>query len=113
MVVVFHHGIRVVATRVVGACVVVVVVFHHGTLVVLSVVNTLLAVVVVGAFVVVVVDVTLTLKPLTVHCLGVVKGRGVVVVSMIIPPLRQIGPRFMIGDSGAAVVVEGVVVVVV
>lgn len=90
--VVFHHG-----TRVVGACVVVVVVvFHHGTLVVgRSVVNTLL--VVVGASVVVVVDDTLTLKPLTVHCLGVVKGRGEVVVSMITPPLRQIGPRFIAG----------------
>lgn len=64
----------------------------------------LLVVVVVGASVVVV-DFTLTLNPLTVHCLGVVKGRGVVVVSMITPPFRQIGPRFMIGVSGALVVV--------
>lgn len=70
--------------------------------------------VVVGASVVVVVvaiDVRLTptLNPRTVHCLGVVKGRGEVVVSMITPPFLQIGPRFMTGVSGACVVVVVVV----
>lgn len=53
--------------------------------------------------------VTLILIPLIVHCLGVVKGRGDVVVSMITPPLRQIGPRLMVGVSGALVVVVVVV----